>query len=44
MKKILLIMILAVRVLQSANALAAKIKCDPAKFERIYQRDNMIYI
>ena len=44
MKKLLLIMILALSVLPSANALAAKVKCEPAKFERIYQRDNMVYV
>ena len=44
MKKLLLLMILAMSALQSANALAAKVKCEPAKFERIYQRDNMVYV
>ena len=43
MKNLLLIILLATSLL-STNTYAAKVKCEPAKFERIYQRDGMVYV
>ena len=44
MKKLISIILLATSIMLSTPTLAAKVKCEPAKFERIYQRDNMVYV
>ena len=44
MNNLTLTILLAASTLLSSNALAAKVKCDPAKFENLYAKDGTVYI
>jgi hypothetical protein len=44
MKNLTLLLLLAASTLLSINALAAKVKCTPAKFENLYAKDGTVYI
>ncbi len=44
MKKLLTIITLALTALLSGNAFAAKQKCEPAKFERLYNSDGKVFV
>ena len=44
MKKLLLIMLLSATSLLSPQALANEVKCEPAKFERLYQQGDTVYV
>ncbi|XOV78017.1 MAG: hypothetical protein ACFHVJ_13825 [Aestuariibacter sp.] len=44
MKKLLLMMLLASSTLLSSHAFAAKVKCEPAKFERLYRSDGKVFV
>ncbi|XOV79628.1 MAG: hypothetical protein ACFHVJ_01415 [Aestuariibacter sp.] len=44
MKKVILSITLALFSLLSSNAFAAKVKCDPAKFERLYRSDGKVFV
>ena len=44
MKNLTLTTLLVLVALLSPQALAKKVKCEPAKFERLYQRGDTVYV
>ncbi|XOV78018.1 MAG: hypothetical protein ACFHVJ_13830 [Aestuariibacter sp.] len=44
MKKVVITITLALFSLLSSYALAAKVKCDPAKYERLYRSDGKVFV